>query len=178
MSQFLHIWRVICTTALLVASLAAASAALAANVRPVGVSPQEYRAMMIRGEALNELYGLGANAGPSRADLIRAAALDKRYGNAWTRVSPAEFRTLVGVFGPDVTTSMTPQQARAELARGQGLNRVAQHYATTAGPVATSQGTSFHWADAGIGVAAAFGAMLLAAAGAIGLRRRSRLVAR
>jgi hypothetical protein len=101
---------------------------VAANARPVGLSVQAYRAQVIRGEALNKLYGLDQSARPSRADAIRAAALDRRYGNAWTRVSPAEFRSLVSVFGTQVTTTMTLQQARAELARGQGLNRWAKQY--------------------------------------------------
>jgi hypothetical protein len=39
--------------------------------RPVGVSPAEYRALMIRGEGLNKLYG-----------------------NAVTRLTPAQFESL------------------------------------------------------------------------------------
>ena len=171
--------------------VAGGSVAGAANTRPAGLSPQAYRAAMIRGEALNELYGAGDATGPSRADLIRAIALDKRYGNAWTRVSPAEFRTLVAAFGSDVTTTMTPQQARAELARGQGLNQLAERYGAESypdafgralnrslGQVASTPGASggFDWVDAGIGLATAFGAMFLAAAAAIALRKRGRIV--
>jgi hypothetical protein len=156
-----------------VSLLAGGSAASAANIRPAGLSVQAYKAQMTRAQALNQRYGL-ETTGPSAADLIRAAALDKRYGNAWTRVSPAEFTMLVNAFGPEVT-NLTPQQARAELARGQGLNTAAKVYATSAGTVSSS-GTGFHWGDAGIGVAAAFGVMLLAAAGAIAFRKRSRVV--
>src|SRR5919198_629228 len=124
--------KIVMITALLL--LAGGSVAAAGNVRPAGLSVQAYRALLIRGEALNKLYGLGDAAGPSRADLIRAAALDKRYGNAWTRVSPGEFGTLVSAFGADVTRSLTPQQARAELARGQGLNQLAERYANAPKP--------------------------------------------
>jgi hypothetical protein len=156
--------------------VAGGSVAAAANSRPAGLSAQAYRAMMIRGEALNARYGLGNPTGPSKADLLRAAALDKRYGNAWTRVSNPEFRTLVSAFGTDVTTSMTPQQARAELARGQGLNQLAERYASSAGPVSSGSAGGFDWGDAGIGAAGAFGVVLIGAAGAITFRRRGRLV--
>lgn len=156
--------------------LAGGSTAVAANIRPVGLSEQAYRALMIRGEALNQLYGLSRAAVPSRADMIRAAALDRRYGNVWTRVSPAEFRTLVSAFGADVTTTLSPQQARAELARGQGLNRLAERYTATTKPVSAGPADGFDWGAAGIGFGAAFGAMFLAAAGALVLRKRARLV--
>jgi hypothetical protein len=118
-----------------------------------GTTPQAMRAVILRGEALNQLYG-----------------------NAWTRLSAAEFKTLVAAFGANVTSTMTPQQARTELARGQGLNRLAKQYTTAAEPVSAVSGNGFNWGDAGIGVAAAIGSMLLAAAGVIGLRRRHRLV--
>src|SRR5260221_2512118 len=113
-----------------VALLVAAGSASAAP----GTTPQALRAMILRGEAVNRLYG-----------------------NAWTRVSPAEFKPLVAAFGPDVTTTMTLQQARAELARGQGLNRLAKQYTTAAEPVSAVSGNGFDWGDAGIGVAAALG---------------------
>src|SRR2546428_10069714 len=103
--------------------------------------------------------------------------LDSRYGNAWTRVPPAEFRPLVSAFGAEVTTTMTPRQARAERVRGPGLNRLAKRYGATAAPASsTGAADGFDWGDAGLGVAAAFGAMLLVAAGAIALRKRGRIV--
>jgi hypothetical protein len=59
--------------------------------------------------------------------LYKLAQIDPGHGNAWTRVSPAEFRILVEAFGADVTTTMTPQQARAELARAQAMALHLQH---------------------------------------------------
>jgi hypothetical protein len=157
------------------ALLAGGSAAVAANKRPAGLSPQAYKADMIRGEALNQRYGIGVFT-PSAGELARGAALNARYGNAWTRVSSAEFKMLVTAFGPDVMTQLTPNQARAELARGLGLNAVAKTYASSVPSVSLSAGSGFHWGDAGIGVAAAFGLMLLAAGAAIGFRKRNKLV--
>lgn len=119
---------------------------------------------------------IGNGAGPSRGDAIRGAALNRRYSNSWTRVSPTEFRTLVSAFGAEVTATMTPQQARAELARGQGLNRLAEQYAAAAQPIPTGSGDGFDWSVAGIGVGAGFGALFLVAAGALVLRRRGRPV--
>ena len=146
-TSFKHLRR---TAAGVVAALlvAAGSASAAQNT-----TPQALRAVILRGEALNRLYG-----------------------NAWTRVSLAEFKTLVAAFGANVTTTMTLQQARTELARGQGLNRLAKQYTTAVKPASGVSGNGFSWGDAGIGVAAAIGSMLLAAAGAIGLRKRGRLV--
>lgn len=138
------------TVGVVVAALLVAAGS--ASAAP-GTTPQALRALMIRGEAMNQLYG-----------------------NAWTRVSPAEFKTLVAAFGGNVTTTMTLQQARAELARGQGLNLLAKQYTAAAKPVSAVSGNGFDWGDAGIGVAAAIGAMLLAAASAIGFRKRGRLV--
>jgi hypothetical protein len=149
-------------------------------------TPQGLKADGLRLQALAEAYrqreapdvrNAAAVAGtPLRADVIRAQALDKLYGNAWTHVTPAQFRRLVTAFGPEVTTTMSPQQARAEFARGQGLNQLAKRYATATPPAPVASSNGFDWPDASIGVAVAFGAMLLAAAGAIALRTRSRLV--
>jgi hypothetical protein len=55
------------------------------------------------------------------------------------------------------------------------LNRPAKQYTTAAKLVPAVPGNRFDWGDAGIGVAAAIGLMLLAAAGTIGLRKRGRL---
>jgi len=68
---------------------------------------------------------VGASTGRAavpRADVIRAQALDQRYGNAWTRVSSEEFRTLANAFGADQLAYLTPAQARADLTRAQALD--------------------------------------------------------
>ena len=68
---------------------------------------------------------VGASTGRAavpRADVIRAQALDQRYGNAWTRVSSEEFRTLANAFGADELAYLTPAQARADLTRAQALD--------------------------------------------------------
>jgi hypothetical protein len=68
---------------------------------------------------------VGASTGRAavpRADVIRAQALDQRYGNAWTRVSSEEFRMLANAFGADQLAYLTPAQASADLKRAQALD--------------------------------------------------------
>jgi hypothetical protein len=78
-------------TALLtvVAALAfLAASAGAANSRPPGMTKAEYRALMLRSEALNEKYGLGSGtlkpAAMSRPEyralVLRSQALNAKYG--------------------------------------------------------------------------------------------------
>jgi hypothetical protein len=67
--------------------LLATGSAFAATQRPAGMSSAEYRALMIRSEALNAKYGLGEFAGKPaamsqdewRALQIRSTALNRKY---------------------------------------------------------------------------------------------------
>ena len=77
---------------MLIAAIAALSAlttaAQAAHARPTGMTKAEYRALMLRSEALNQKYRLGEWKGvPAgmtipqyRALMIRSEALNKKYG--------------------------------------------------------------------------------------------------
>ena len=63
-----------------------AGIAQAASSRPAGMSKAQYRALIVRSEALNQEYGLGAGAVPVgmsaaeyRALLIRSEALNRKY---------------------------------------------------------------------------------------------------
>ena len=68
--------------------------AQAGSARPTGMSKAEYRALMIRSQALNERYGLGYGtskpAGMTwaefRALMLRSKALDAKYGLGGSRV--------------------------------------------------------------------------------------------
>ena len=77
------------------------------------------------------------------------------------------------------TTSL-PGQGLTRVSRlavlTSSLNRPAKQYTTAAKPASAVSGNGFDCGDAGIGVAAAFGAMLLAAGSAIGFHKRGRLV--
>ena len=72
-----------------VSALAAlAGVAQAGSSRPQSMSKAEYRALMLRSEALNQKYGLGPQravpqamtAAESRALMLRSEALNQRYG--------------------------------------------------------------------------------------------------
>jgi hypothetical protein len=73
------------------------ASAQAASSKPAGMSQSEYRALMFRSEALNKLHG-----------------------NAVTRLSPREFKSLhnAGEY------RLAPQEFAALVARSEGLNRL------------------------------------------------------
>jgi hypothetical protein len=115
-----------------------AASAHAATSTPAGMSQAEYRALMIRSEALN-----------------------KRYGNAVTRLSPRQFMELYRAGG----NRMTPDAFNALVTRSEALNR---RYALdrTSQPTnvveqPTGSGNGFDWGDFGIGAAAMLGLVLL-----------------
>ena len=123
-----------------------AASAQAATSKPAGMSQPAYRALMIRSEALN-----------------------KRYGNAVTRLSPQQFKELYQAGA----NRMAPQEFAALVARSEALNRfVANDNAHQVKPTSqptkvveqpTGSGNGFSWGDFGIGVAAMLGLVLLSA---------------
>lgn len=129
-----------------VAALLTAVAALAifagsvqaANSRPAGMTKAEYRAVMLRSEALNKLYG-----------------------NAVTRLSPQQFKELYQAGA----NRMAPQEFAALVARSEalnrryGLDRTSQPTKGVEQP--TGSGNGFGWRDFGIGAAAMLGLVLL-----------------
>jgi hypothetical protein len=115
-----------------------AASAQAATPKPVGMSQPEYRALMIRSEALNKLYG-----------------------NAVTRLSPRQFQGLYQA-GANL---MAPQEFAALVARSEaldrqyGLDRTSQPTEVAERP--TGSGNGFDWRDFGAGAAAMLGLVLL-----------------
>jgi hypothetical protein len=80
----------------IIALTAFAAVAQAANSKPAGMSNDEYRAVMIRSEALNERYGLGESKGVPqgmtaaeyRSMRIHGEALNKKYGlGRWSKAA-------------------------------------------------------------------------------------------
>ena len=115
-----------------------AASAQAATSRPAGMSQPAYRALMIRSEALNKLYG-----------------------NAVTRLSPQQFTGLYQAGA----NRMAPQEFAALVARSEalnrqsGLDRTSQPTKVVEQP--TGSGNGFDWGDFGIGAAAMLGLVLL-----------------
>jgi hypothetical protein len=69
------------------ALLVLGASAQAATSKPASMSKAEYRALMIRSQALNDKYGLGTSARPAamtkaeyRALMIRSQAMNDMYG--------------------------------------------------------------------------------------------------
>jgi hypothetical protein len=116
--------------------------AQAAASKPAGMSNAEYRALMIRSQALNDRYGLGWPAqkpelmtvAELRAIMLRSQALNDKYGLGGSAVAAPITRPQPAVAGP--TTRPEPAV------------------------IATD---AFAWGDFGIGAAAMLGLVLLVA---------------
>jgi hypothetical protein len=82
------IGRIAAVLATVSALTALAGVAQAGTSRPPSMSKAEYRALMLRSEALDQKYGLGPQraapqgmtAAESRALMLRSEAVNKRYG--------------------------------------------------------------------------------------------------
>jgi hypothetical protein len=102
---------------------------------------------------------------PDRALMIRSEALNKLYGNAVTRLSPQQFKELYQAGA----NRMAPQEFAAFVARSEaldrryGLDRTSQPTKVVEQP--TGSGNGFDWSDFGIGAGAMVGFVLLAGAG-------------
>ena len=113
------------------AVLAGATATAVSAGVPEGMTKADYRALHIRGEALNDLY---ANA----------------------------------------VTSLSPDALNALAVRSEGLNRYAKTLQAPTPVASTSASTSFAWDDFGIGMATAFGLVLLTGGLAVAVRTGTR----
>ena len=122
----------------------------------LGPTKAEQRADTLRGQALNQKYGLGTyKIGPSlfeqRADTLRGQALNRKYGLGTYKIGP----------------SLAEQ--RADTLRGEALNRK-YGLGTT-----TTSSPDFQWGDAGIGAAVLLGIVALIGAGFFEVRHHGRL---
>lgn len=132
----------------------AAAPVYAGSGRPPEMTPQQYKAMVVRSEALNALYGLGKPAQMThaeyRAALIRGAALNERYG------------LPVGL-------------SSAEIARLYGTRLGESPLPEAPAPPTVTAGDGFDWADAMIGAGFIAGVFALGSAGALIVRRHGHI---
>lgn len=151
--------------AVVLAALAAlvAVTGIAQAARPAGMTKAEYRALILRSEGFNQKYGLGGSQvdpslntppGMTRAEyralMLRSSALNRKFHlGEWK----------------NVPQGMTPAEHHALVVRSEGLNkRYGLGEWSTAGSnrVTTVATNGFSWGAFGMGVAAAFGLVLLA----------------
>jgi hypothetical protein len=180
-------------TTYLVVTAALVMAAVAQAGNPTAA---ELRALEIRGQAMNQLCSgstLTAEgyravcgtrvSGPTASQLqaleVRGQALNQLCGDSTLR--PDAYRALCGSTG--AATRPTAAELNALEIRGQALNQLCDgnRFASAAGftavcggePVSRSvrvvSAAGFDWGDFGIGVVAAFGAVLLAGGVAAGV---------
>jgi hypothetical protein len=129
------------------AVLAGETATAASAGVPEGMTKAAYRALHIRSEALNNLYG-----------------------NAVTRLSPAQF----AAYWNAGASRLSPDEFNALVVRSEGLNSYGKTLQASTPVASTSASTSFAWDDFGIGMAAAFGLVLLTGGLAVAVRTRTR----
>ena len=129
------------------AVLAGATVTAASAGVPEGMTKAEYRALQIRSEALNNLYG-----------------------NAVTRLSPAQF----AAYWNAGAWRLSPDEFNALVVRSEGLNSYGKTLQASTPVASTSASTSFAWDDFGIGMAAAFGLVLLTGGLGVAVRTGTR----
>jgi hypothetical protein len=129
------------------AVLAGETATAASAGVPEGMTKAAYRALHIRSEALNNLYG-----------------------NAVTRLSPAQFAGYRNAGA----SRLAPDAFNALVVRSEGLNSYGKTLQASTPVASTSASTSFAWDDFGIGMAAAFGLVLLTGGLAVAVRTGTR----
>ena len=129
------------------AVLAGETATAASAGVPEGMTKAAYRALHIRSEALNNLYG-----------------------NAVTRLSPAQF----AAYWNAGASRLSPDEFNALVVRSEGLNSYGKTLQASTPVASTSASTSFAWDDFGIGMAAAFGLVLLTGGLAVAVRSGTR----
>ena len=129
------------------AVLAGETATAASAGVPEGMTKAAYRALHIRSEALNN-----------------------RYGNAVTRLSPAQF----AAYWNAGASRLSPDGFNALVVRSEGLNSYGKTLQASTPVASTSASTSFAWDDFGIGMAAAFGLVLFTGGLAVAVRTGTR----
>ena len=129
------------------AVLAGETATAASAGVPEGMTKAAYRALHIRSEALNNLYG-----------------------NAVTRLSPA----LFAAYWNADASRLSPDAFNALVVRSEGLNSYGKTLQASTPVASTSASTSFAWDDFRIGMAAAFGLVLLTGGLAVAVRTGTR----
>ena len=152
------IGRIAAVLATVSALTALAGVAQAGTPRPTSMSEAEYRALVLRSEALDQKYGLGPQAvvpqgmtaAEYRALMLRSEALDQTYGVGPQRALPQ---------------GRTAAEHRASMLRSKSLNEtygLDQKKAAAVPSQPTSSTRGFAWGAFGIGAAVMFGLALLA----------------
>jgi hypothetical protein len=162
----------------IVAIAAALVSAQVALAKPVGMSPAEYRALLLRSEGLNHRFGVTD---------VRSLTLERSPSERFSASNP--IRQNVESPAP---AGMTRDEYRALLLRSEGLNK--KYGVTNLGqitleranldrfgidnplrerPVATttsSDSSTIAWDNIGMGMGAALGLLALVATAVIGVR--------
>jgi hypothetical protein len=150
----------------IVALAAVTGVSQAATSKPIAMSKAEYRALVIRSDALNQKYHLGSWKGvpqgmtPAeyRALTLRSEALNQKYHlGSWK----------------GVPQGMTPAEYRALTLRSEALNKqygLGKWSAPSSARSPSGSTDGFSWGAFGIGAVAMLGLVLLASGLVVGSR--------
>jgi len=112
----------------------------------------------------------GMTKAADRALHIRSEALNSLYGNAVTRLSPGQF----AAYWSAGASRLSPDEFNALVVRSEGLNSYGKTLQASTPVASTPASTSFAWDDFGTGMAAAFGLVLLTGGLAVAVRTGTR----
>ena len=141
------------------------------------MAPEALNELVVTSEAMNrravaQFHGLPPAA--YSALVAQGQALNARYGNAVTRLSSEQFNGLYNAGG----SKLTPEALNALVVRGEALNKLSRQTTPMSPPPASpptiASQSSFAWDDFGIGMAAAFGLILLTGGLAVAVRTGTR----
>lgn len=168
--------------AVIVAIAAGLVSAQVALAKPTGMSPAEYRALLLRSDGLNHRFGVTD---------VRSLTLERSPSERFSAGNP--IRQNLESPAP---AGMTRDEYRALLLRSQGLNQ--KYGVTNLGPITLERGTqerfgignplrdgpvanptlsdsssNIAWDNIGIGMGAALGLLALVATAVIGVRHHN-----
>ena len=134
------------------------------------LTPEALNALVVRSQEMNAAGAAQFHGMPpaAYAELeAQGEAMNARYGNAVTKLTPPQFAELYN----DGGSKLTPEALNALIVQSQAMNRAA---ATSVPTVASSTGSSFAWSDFGMGAAATAGLVLVLAGIGVAVRTSRR----
>jgi len=131
---------------------------------PAGMTKAEYRALMVRSEALNQKYGLYEYAQPGLLSQVQTGPKKA--------VVKSNVNQKLGEIGAWAVPS-NPKAPSMRLNVNQKLGEIGA-WAVPSKSKASSSGDGLDWSNAGIGVALAFGVAVLGVGSLLTVRHQQR----
>jgi hypothetical protein len=131
---------------------------------PTGMTKPEYRALMLRSEALNQKYGLYEYAQPGLLSQVQSGPKQA--------VVKSNVNQKLGEIGAWAVPS-NPKASSTKLNVNQKLGEIGA-WAVPSNPKASSSGNGLDWSNAGIGAALVVGVAVLGVGSLLTVRHQRR----